>query len=515
MNNLLKFFLSFLMIAFVACEKPDTEPAQTADQQNQEQVVPGDGDNSDNAGDVGGEPNTSTENNETGDPGDDNQGENPGDDNQGENPSDDNQGENPDDNQGENPGEPENPSDPNPGSSEEPSDYTFLSSGAPSSLSDADRDKLAALNGFAFRFAALADKKAAQGSYVVSPTSLIYLLGLLSEGAAGTTRSEILGMLGFSGNQQALNEFCRNLIVLSRASATGEEALELANALVLNKDFPLRESYRETVKNYYDAYSCNKDFSQENVAEFVNAWASRHTHERITKVLDDVPSSTMAVLMNALYFKARWALAFDDYFTKEEKFTSASGETRKEQMMHRKDMYSRILYSKGNDYDAVKLAYGDPWLESPGNYAMTVILPSEGVSSEEFLSGLSGNKWAAMQSSFSGEYVDLKLPRFEADFDETLNEILKTLGAESMFSTANFSNMSDIPVFVNLIKQVANITVNEVGTEAAAVSVATMEASSPGPPETPRFVEFYANRPFIFAITEQSTGAILFLGCYR
>jgi serpin B len=66
-----------------------------------------------------------------------------------------------------------------------------------------------------------------------------------------------------------------------------------------------------------------------------------------------------------------------------------------------------------------------------------------------------------------------------------------------------------------MIKQVANSTVNEVGTEAAAVSVAAMDGASPGTPETPRFVEFYANRPFIFAITEQTTGAILFLGCYR
>ena len=510
MNSLLKYILAFLLIAFVACEKPDTESSQTADQQKQEQVAPGDSDKNDNTGDVSGEPNTSTENNDGDNPGEDKQDDNPSNPEQDEDPN--SQNENDPEDQ---PGNPGNPSDPNPGSPEEPSDYTFLSSGAPSSLSDAEKGKLAALNGFAFRFASLADKKAAQSSYVVSPTSLIYLLGLLSEGAAGSTRSEILDMLGFSGDQQALNEFCRNLIVLSRASASKEESLEIANALVLNKDFQLLESYRETVKNYYDAYSCNKDFSQENVAEYINSWASRHTHERITKVLDDVPSSTMAILMNALYFKAQWALAFDDYFTKEERFTSASGAARKEQMMHRKDLYNKILFADGADYKAVRLAYGDPWRESAGNYAMTVILPSEGIGSEEFLSGLSGSKWAEMQASFSGEYVDLKLPRFEADFDETLNEIIKTLGAETMFNTADFSNMSEKPVYVDMIKQVANITVNEVGTEAAAVSVATMEGASPGTPETPRFVEFYANRPFIFAITEQSTGAILFLGCYR
>ena len=96
-----------------------------------------------------------------------------------------------------------------------------------------------------------------------------------------------------------------------------------------------------------------------------------------------------------------------------------------------------------------------------------------------------------------------------------LNLLMETLGAETMFNTTDFSNMSEKPVYVDMIKQVANITVNEVGTEAAAVSVAAMDGASPGTPETHRFVEFYANRPIIFAITEQTTGAILFLGCYR
>lgn len=110
--------------------------------------------------------------------------------------------------------------------------------------------------------------------------------------------------------------------------------------------------------------------------------------------------------------------------------------------------------------------------------------------------------------------VDLKLPRFSTTTETQLNKPIASLGATSMFqSEADFSNMTDASMFVSTMLQKAKIEVNEKGTKAAAVTAAIMTMSIYQPDE-PRHVTFHANRPFIYLITERSSGAIFFIGQY-
>ncbi|MBR0292508.1 MAG: serpin family protein, partial [Bacteroidales bacterium] len=112
--------------------------------------------------------------------------------------------------------------------------------------------------------------------------------------------------------------------------------------------------------------------------------------------------------------------------------------------------------------------------------------------------------------------VDLMIPRFETSSDLDINSILKKLGIRTAYDSikADFSNFSSAQLWIDTVKHIANISVDEKGTEAAAVTVAMMAGATPDAPK-PQFIEFHADRPFIFAITEKTTGAILFLGCYR
>ena len=400
---------------------------------------------------------------------------------------------------------------------DESSDYEFLASGAPSTMSASDKAKVAKVNEFALSFAGLVDEAKGGTSYVFSPVSLAYVLGMLSEGADGTTRQEIVDALGFEqGGQREIDEFCRNLIVLSSQESPGGEALELANAVVISQGFGLKESYKEVTKNYYDAFVTEKDFDTEDIVGYLNSWAAAHTHGRIEKIISELSPGAVAFFLNATYFKGSWYNQFDEYFTKSEDFTTSSGGKRKEQLMHRKDLDGRTAYAKGLGYSAVRLPYGNPETGAIGNCAMTVILPDTGKSVNDILGSLEKDAWGNLQSSFSNEYVDLKLPRFDIKFDESLNDILASLGISTMFSPwADFSNMTEWDVFVSFVKQVANITVDERGTEAAAVTIAGMVGASSPDEQAPQFIQFYANRPFLFAITEKTTGAILFLGCYQ
>ena len=394
------------------------------------------------------------------------------------------------------------------------SDYAFLEDEAPKALTKAEEAKVAQLNDFAFAFSNCLQEQA--GSYVYSPVSIAFVLGMLSEGAAGQTRSEICAALGFDPeDQQGINEFCRDLCVIAKRAASKKEALEIANAILADKSIPVKESFCRNVKGYYNADILQMDFNTEDVASYINKWAAERTHDRITHVVDNIPPSIFSVFINALYFKASWADGFMEVSTSEGPFKGADGKTRTEMMMHKKAEYIRTQYARGSNFSMVSLPYGEE-LRYPGQFEMSFLLPDDGISVEKVLSGLDGKAWADIHAALSKELVDLMIPRFETSSDLDINSILKKLGIRTAYDSikADFSNFSSAQLWIDTVKHIANISVDEKGTEAAAVTVAMMAGATPDAPK-PQFIEFHADRPFIFAITEKTTGAILFLGCYR
>lgn len=393
-------------------------------------------------------------------------------------------------------------------------DYTFLEDEAPKALTKAEEAKVAQLNDFAFDFSNCLQEQA--GSYVFSPVSIAFVLGMLSEGAAGQTRSEICAALGFDPeDQQGINEFCRDLCVIAKRAASKKEALEIANAILADKSIPVKESFCHNVKGYYNADILQMDFSTENVASYINKWAAERTHDRITHVVDNIPPSIFSVFINALYFKASWADGFMEFLSSEGPFKGADGKTRTEMMMHKKAVYIRTQYARGSNFSMVSLPYGEE-LRYPGQFEMSFLLPDDGISVDKVLSGLNGKAWADIHAALSKELVDLIIPRFETSADLDINSILKQLGICTAYDSrkADFSNFSSAQLWIDTVKHIANISVNEKGTEAAAVTVAMLAGATLDAPE-PQFIEFHADHPFIFAITEKTTGAILFLGCYR
>ena len=397
------------------------------------------------------------------------------------------------------------------------SSYEFLASAAPESLSPEEISNVAKINDFAFKMALQVSKITDNKSYVYSPISISYVLGMLSDGAAGDTRAEICNVLGFgSGGQQAVNEFSRDLMVIAQKAANGEEVLEFANAAIANKRMNFYESYKQSLRNYYDADLFSMDFDRDDVVSFVNDWASRKTHGRIDHVLDDINPLCLAIFMNAVYFKASWADPFYESATTEGPFTTQGGERRMEKMMKKGGYRS---YYKGDKYEMLTLSYGYQKSEyriGASNYSMSLILPSEGVNVDDVIGSFDGDSWSSALKARSSILIDLWLPRFNVSFDEWVEDCLKALGMRKAFvlGEADFSAMSKAELYINLIKHVANISVDEKGTEAAAVTIAEvdgMDAANEPPKPTP----FHCDRPFIFAITENTTGAILFLGCYR
>ena len=345
-------------------------------------------------------------------------------------------------------------------------------------------------------------------SFIYSPLSITYVLGMVNDAAIGQTEQELEQTLGFhKGGIQAVNDYCKKLIE-GLPKVDNKVTLDIANALFVNNRATLRAQYQKDMLDYYDAKAENLDFTSPEALDRINGWCNEKTNGMIPKILDKIEPRTLTYLLNAIYFKADWASKFDEKNTQTETFTTASGKTQLP-LMHQNVL---ILYLKNDTYSAVEMPYGN------GYWKMTLMLPEEGKTTDDVIERLKSNgTW-----SFRLYEVDLKLPRFETSSDTDklevgLIDLLRSMGIKLAFDK-NYSTIpnmcEDANVYISMMRQKAKIKVNEEGSEAAAVTIAgTYETTylSPQHVEYPKAI-FHANRPFVYVISEASSGVILFVG---
>ena len=369
------------------------------------------------------------------------------------------------------------------------------------SLTNEEKQLVESNNDFAFR---LFREARGEENTILSPLSITYALGMLNNGAAGQTQQEINNVLGFGeADADAINDFCRKM--LTEAPALDEETTaEIANTVYVNSHwgYELKAPFVEKAKEYYDAQPEARDFYDGETRDVINLWGSDHTHGMIPEVLTegDFNKDAVSYLLNALYFKGAWKEKFKADNTKEEPF---NGGDAVPMMYIPGDDGTEFEYTENDLYQAVKLPYGN------GAYLMTVILPCEGKTLDDVLDQMDGKNWPSKRYGYA--IIDLKLPRFETGADINLIPVMKALGMTTAFDAeyADFLDFCNTPTFISLMKQVAKIKVNEEGTEAAAITVIGSGASSIKP-----YHEFHADRPFLYLISEYSTGSIFFIGQY-
>lgn len=364
-------------------------------------------------------------------------------------------------------------------------------------------------NGFTLNFLKTVNEADKSGkSFIYSPLSITYVLGMVNDAAIGQTEQELEQVLGFhQGGIQAVNDYCKKLID-GLPKVDNKVTLNIANALFVNKNrATLKAQYQQDMKQYYDAQAENLDFNSPSTLSTINGWCNDHTNGMIPNILDEIDPATVTYLLNAIYFKADWASKFDQKNTKEETFTTENGKT-KLPLMHQKVL---IKYLKNDIYAAVEMPYGN------GYWDMTIMLPEEGKTTDDIINYLA--KIGLSEYSYPHE-VDLKLPRFETASDTNTLDIgliglLQKMGINLVFDSyfAEIPNMCENGnVYISMMRQKAKIKVNEEGSEAAAVTIAGVKFTSSIEPEEYPKATFHANRPFVYVIREASTGVILFVG---
>lgn len=343
---------------------------------------------------------------------------------------------------------------------------------------------------------------------VLSPLSVTFALGMIDNGATGKTRDQIDKVLGYKESSlDGLNSFCGS--ILENANKADDLAnVETANAIVVNsRKGKLLDDYTKTVEKNYQAESFYFDFSKDDVAGSINKWCSYYTHGKISQMMTSQPMVTSYLYaLNALYFKAPWTRAFKD--TQTENFTDIDGSRVSVKMMHQIETLKYASIS--GCCTAVCLPFGNQ------AYNMLFILPEDGATLHDLKKSLDLKKWNKLRNSLKDYKVDVKIPSFVTSYDNSLKNTLQKLGIVNAFnsSIAEFTLMTKEGVpCVSDVRQKARILIDENGAEALAVTVVEMGmAISNRPPQAEK--EFHADRPFIYAITEVSTGAIFFIGQY-
>lgn len=366
-------------------------------------------------------------------------------------------------------------------------------------------------NTFGFNlFSILSNGSGPDENILISPASIELALSMVYAGSAGTTRDAMGSALALGNiSPDMLNQ--ESFGLMQSLSNRSDVNLSIANSLWVNSamGFRFRQDYQANMAAYYNATAQALNFSDEPAsANAINGWVGDKTNGKITSIVSpDVLSTCEAALVDAVYFKGKWTTPFDKNLTQDMAFTAGNGSQVQVPMMSQGGNY---MYFQENDssgtLQAIMLPYGNG--SGPG-ISMYVFLPGN---MNSFLQGLNESTWNGMMDEFSADDGTILLPKFTYEYGTDLVPQLTGLGMGVAFSNAaNFTNMSDIPLKISTVLHKAYISTDEEGTEAAAVTfVGVVETTAVAPRNPPFYME--VDRPFFYAIVDENTGEILFMG---
>lgn len=324
---------------------------------------------------------------------------------------------------------------------------------------------------------------------VVSPYSAAVTLSMLAEGAEGQTKAEF---------NQALGN------ILYKAADLGNNdtvVVKSANSVWISDNFSPRNRYVSLLEKDFDAFIDVENFASPVALEAINNWCSENTDGKIKGILDRLDRNTVMVLVNALYFQTPWDLQFNQAHTTDQIFHGLSGDKMAKLMQ----LTGYLMYAEYKGVQIVQLPY------QGRKYSMYVILPPKGSDIGELISQLDASAYHAALDMLSAQRVKLFLPRFKAETSMILNKPLQDMGIRTAFtSAADFSGIAEMgPLELSKVKQKCYIDVTESGTEAAAVTAATIRITGARPSP---YVEMRVDRPFAFVIADAENRNILFAG---
>ncbi|MGV3486979.1 MAG: serpin family protein [Tuberibacillus sp.] len=340
------------------------------------------------------------------------------------------------------------------------------------------------------------------GNLFMSPLSLWMALSMVYNGAGGVTQTEMAKVMDAEGIDMGdFNQANASLMSIFNSEAK-PGWISIANSIWLNDQYHFQKSFAKDSRAFYKA-----DLEEINMADpknlkKINGWVNQATNGKIKQVIDNIDSSLAALIINALYFKGEWSQKFNKSLTVNNPFILANGSSKELPLM---SLTGNLAYMENEDFQAVALPYTD------GKRSMKIFLPKEGTDLKAFAKKLTSENWESWNNEFQEKRGTVLLPRFQVEYEAEWKEALKELGMKTAFDDrANLTKIiqEDDPLSISFIKQKTYLNVNEDGSEAAAATSVGIVANA----YVGNSFKMEVKRPFFLAITDNDTGAILFMG---
>ena len=359
-------------------------------------------------------------------------------------------------------------------------------------------------NAFAWKLLPAAMAADPEANVLVSPLSASMALGMALNGARGTTYDQMQATLGFENAPLDTINLGYHGLMAHLPAADSTVSTQLANSAWYRDGFAVEQDFLEAVRAFFDAEIAGLDFSIPAAADTINQWVSEKTGGRIEEIVESpIDDRTVLFLINAIYFRGPWKHAFDPQRTQDAPFHIADGRSQSMPMM---DLTAEFPYVEDGDLQVVELPFGE------GAFAMAVLVPGAGSSIDAELASMDVRRWQGLLDNLNARRVRIVLPRFRVEYDESLKQVLQTLGTTDAFlpNVADFTGISAAspPLYISEVKQKTFVEVTEEGAEGAGTTSVGIGVTSLPP-------SVIANRPFVYLIRERESGAILFAGVLR
>jgi serpin B len=345
------------------------------------------------------------------------------------------------------------------------------------------------------------------GNLAFSPYSMVTAFAMVHAGARGETASQMERLFGFPGQAGTPAAVAGWSAALNNAVTGDSAVLKSANRIWVQEKWPVEADFLKVLNDAYAAPAGTANFVTQPEAGriAINDWVHQETLERIEDLLPPgaLDGSTRFVLVNALYFRAPWKQTFDTAATADADFQVSAGETLTVRMMRGR---RSVPYLETQSAQAITLPLDH------GSFSLVVVLPKPGVAMQAVSDEISAGGIPLGISAWPATPHDLEvfLPRFRVTGEIDLQMLLPRLGVTDAFSPslADFSGIHNGPepdLHLSAAYHKAFVEVTEAGLEAAAATAVVGGVTSIPPP-------FRVNRPFLFFVTEDTTGTVLLAG---
>jgi len=334
----------------------------------------------------------------------------------------------------------------------------------------------------------------------ISPLSVSMALGMTLNGANGSTLEAMQETLELAGlTIEEINQSYKSLIELL-VQLDPKVKFQIANSIWHRDDYTFEQRFIDLNKTFFNAIVRALNFGDPSAKDIINGWVKANTNNLIDKIIDEIKRDHVMFLINAIYFKGDWTSQFDPAKTQDDLFTVIDGSTKPCKMMHQQQDFH---YFENASFQAVDLPYGD------AGFSMAILLPRVRTQIDSLIAQHTSENWAAWTDGFSTQKVDLAMPKFTTRYEIKLNDALAALGMGVAFTDlADFTRMyAPGGLAIDEVKHKTFVKVDEEGTEAAAVtSVGVVDTS------LPQIISMRIDHPFVFAIRENHSQTILFIG---